>query len=130
MIIKMIAVGLGGFLGATLRYGINEALPPQTGFPLATLCVNLAGCFALALFATNMRLGKIEHLQLAVGTGLLGAFTTFSTFSTETLSLLQNHQLGAALLYILLSVCGGIGLAYIGFQRGKGNRPQQPKVNR
>jgi fluoride exporter len=116
MNVNAIAVGAGGFFGAILRYLLGEWVHPADGFPLGTLIVNLLGCLFLAWFFTvTTRRWKISPtLRLSVGTGFTGAFTTFSTFSVETLHLLQNHQFGYAMTYVLLSVIGGIALAVFG----------------
>lgn len=110
------AVGTGGFFGAMARYAVSMWVPAQHGFPYGTLTVNLLGCFFLAWFlqasAASWRISP--RLQLAVGTGFTGAFTTFSTFSAETLQLVANHQLVMALIYVLVSVFGGLGFTALG----------------
>ncbi|WP_144550306.1 fluoride efflux transporter CrcB [Bacillus sp. X1(2014)] len=110
------AVGIGGFFGAILRYLIGKLISPTNGFPFGTLTINLLGCLFLAWFFTIIvnRRDINPNLKLAIGTGFTGAFTTFSTFSVETLNLIKNHQMNVALLYVLLSVLGGITLALIG----------------
>lgn len=112
----VIAVGIGGFLGASLRYVIGLWIPAKNGFPLGTLTINLCGCFFLAWFftMTTKRWRINPHLKLFVGTGFTGAFTTFSTFSVETLNLIKNHQLFVAFIYVLISIFGGIALAMSG----------------
>lgn len=113
---NIISVGIGGFFGAIMRYSLGEWIHTTNGFPLGTLMINLVGCLFLAWFLTiTTRMWDINpNLKLGIGTGFTGAFTTFSTFSVETLNLINNQQFLFALLYVLLSVLGGIGLAFVG----------------
>lgn len=113
---NVVAVGIGGFFGAILRYIIGEWIHTENGFPLGTLIINLAGCFFLAWFftITAKRWNINPKLRLGIGTGFVGAFTTFSTFSIETLNLIVHHQMIFAFTYVLLSIIGGIGLAFAG----------------
>lgn len=113
---NVVAVGIGGFFGAILRYIIGEWIHTENGFPLGTLIINLAGCFYLAWFftITAKRWNINPKLRLGIGTGFVGAFTTFSTFSIETLNLIVHHQMIFAFTYVLLSIIGGIGLAFAG----------------
>jgi len=113
---QVAAVGAGGFFGAMMRFYIGKVIPTPFGFPYGTLLINLLGCLFLAWFFTmTARRWKInDNLKLAIGTGFTGAFTTFSTFSVETLNLLKNQQYGAALVYVLLSIFGGIAFALLG----------------
>jgi fluoride exporter len=113
---NVIAVGIGGFFGAILRYSVGKVMPSPSGLPFGTLVINLLGCLFLAWFftITAKRWNIHPNLKLAIGTGFTGAFTTFSTFSVETLNLLKNQQYFIALLYVLLSIIGGIALALVG----------------
>ncbi|EYB69319.1 camphor resistance [Deinococcus phoenicis] len=102
----------GGAVGAAARYGVQVALLPlaaRTGFPWSVLGINVLGSFLLGLTLTLVGRGLWpEAARLAFGTGLLGAFTTFSTFSVDLDGLLARPAAGTALLYALLSV--GLGL--------------------
>lgn len=113
---NVLAVGVGGFLGAVLRFIIGNGIHTAEGFPLGTLVINLLGCFFLAWFftVTTRRWNMNPIVRIGVGTGFTGAFTTFSTFSVETLQLINHQQFLFAFLYVLFSVLGGIGLALIG----------------
>lgn len=110
------AVGIGGFFGAIGRFLIGNVIPPHNGFPIGTLTINLSGCFFLAWFFTiTAKKWRINpNLILAIGTGFTGAFTTFSTFSVETVNLIQTHQYFVAFFYVLVSVIVGIVLALLG----------------
>ncbi len=104
------------FFGSILRFMVGKAIPSQSGFPLGTLVINLMGCLFLAWFfsITAKQKNINPNLILAIGTGFTGAFTTFSTFSVETLNLLKNQQYFIAILYVTISIFGGIALAIIG----------------
>lgn len=121
MFINVIAVGIGGFAGSVLRYLISASFPYKGGFPWATLSINLVGSFLLALLSQLLlnRLGVSEPVSLMLRVGLCGGFTTFSTFSVETLSLLENGQWGIALLYVLLSCVLGVAMAVAGTHLGQ-----------
>ena len=86
-----LAVAIGGFVGAVLRFGLAEFLGTWHGFPIATFLTNLSGSFLLGFFYTLTleRFPIHPHIRLGVGTGLVGAFTTFSTFTAETWELLM-----------------------------------------
>lgn len=117
MFFKIIAVGIGGFVGAILRSLISDVIPQVNGFPLATLLINLFGSFLLVYILTaGVKKWQLHPtVILGVGTGLIGSFTTFSTFSVETLHLIENHAYILAAIYILLSLVGGFTLSFIGF---------------
>jgi fluoride exporter len=113
---KILSVMLGGFIGAIARYSIGEWIHASNGFPLGTLLINLLGCFFLGWFLTFITIRKKIRSEstLFIGTGLIGSFTTFSTFSVETIRLLQNGFLLNGALYILTSILFGLLLAYLG----------------
>jgi fluoride exporter len=110
----LLLVALGGALGASGRFGVNELLPWNgAGVPWATLGVNVLGGAAMgALFALA---GDNRALMLALGVGVLGGFTTFSAFSMETVRLMQRGEAATAGLYVALSVALSIGAAFLGF---------------
>lgn len=113
---NIILVMIGGFLGATCRFTLGEWIHMNNGFPLGTLLINLSGCFILGWFLTYVSQNKKirPEFTLIVGTGFIGSFTTFSTFSVETLNLFQNGLIFMAILYVLASAVLGIVLAYAG----------------
>ncbi|MFR2842184.1 MAG: fluoride efflux transporter CrcB [Acutalibacteraceae bacterium] len=110
---KLLAVGLGGALGAILRYLIS-LLPLKGSFPVWTLLTNLLGAVAIGFIAGASARGRMQDVAaLFWKTGVCGGFTTFSTFSLEAFSLLENGNRGLGVLYILLSILlclGGIAL--------------------
>lgn len=111
----MWAVGVGGFIGANSRYWLGYWIGSQ-GFPVATLAINLLGCLGLAFFATYIseKRAVAEWVRHLIAPGFFGAFTTFSTFNLEAMTLLRDGKNGLALLYILLSVLGGLIAGGIG----------------
>lgn len=113
----LIAVILMGGVGAASRYGISLLLPGESGFPVATLLVNGAGCFFLsAVLYLPLIYPKIPRWFLnGLGPGFLGAFTTFSAFSAENASLLLNGEYASVLLYVSASLLAGLTGAWAGF---------------
>ena len=108
---SVLAVGLGGAVGAILRFLLGQVVPKLgSGFPLATFAVNVLGCFVIGAVVglAGRQSGLDPRLVLFLQTGICGGFTTFSTFSLETLSLIENGKLAVALAYIALSIVLGI----------------------
>lgn len=102
----------GGMLGTLARYGLEEALPAPSGWPLPTLLINVAGALALgALLEGLVRrgpdTGRRRILRLLAGTGFLGAFTTYSSLALEANLLLHESRIPEALLYMGASLVGG-----------------------
>jgi len=117
-------VMLGGAMGAGLRYGVALWLAPvSTQFPWATLLVNALGSFAIGALAATFARGEVDPnglLKALLITGVLGGFTTFSTFSLETLKLLQAGSIASAMTNVLLSLLlciGGCWLGWLSFSR-------------
>lgn len=104
----LLLVAVGGAIGASLRYGVGIASTQLfgTGFPIATLVINIVGCFATGLFVEllALRWNGLEELRLLVATGILGGFTTFSAFSLDFMVLWQRGDLAAAAGYVAASV--------------------------
>jgi CrcB protein len=101
-------VFLGGGLGAALRHGVNlaGARLAGTSFPYATLFANVTGSLVMGLLAGYFafRSGSSQHVRLFLTTGILGGYTTFSTFSLDAVLLYERGQTGAAATYVLSSV--------------------------
>ncbi len=109
---KMVAiVGVGGAIGAVLRYMIGEWLPD--GFPWGTLTVNLLGSLLLGILV-GMSLSA--EMGLLLGTGLMGAFTTMSAYSVDLVELFENSEYGPAMSYLLITLLGCPLLAYGGMK--------------
>ncbi|MFT4413454.1 fluoride efflux transporter CrcB [Bacillus sp. UMB0728] len=115
---RLLLVIVGGFFGAICRYGLGEWVHVDNGLPLGTLLINLIGCLFLGWFLTFMsKKGKnSEQFTLIVGTGFIGSFTTFSTFSVETIQLLQEGFVVIALFYVLTSTIFGLIMVYLGYR--------------
>ena len=109
---KMLAfVGVGGAIGAVLRYMIGEWLPD--GFPWGTLAVNLLGSLLLGIIV-GMSLSA--EMGLLLGTGIMGAFTTMSAYSVDLVELFDNGEYGPAASYLLMTLLGCPLLAYGGMR--------------
>ncbi len=115
---KYLLLGLGGFIGVNLRYLVQTWAAGRWGpdFPYGTLLINVVGSFILALFVTlaTTRLIVSPNLRLFVAVGLLGGFTTFSSFTVETLNLLQGGRWLPSALYLLGNVVLGLLAAMAG----------------
>lgn len=108
-------VGIFAALGGMCRYAMNLWLGGGD-FPSATLAVNLIGCFLLAFLmqflAEKSRISLV--ILNGIGTGFIGAFTTFSAFSVDTIELLQQGEMVLAISYILVSLIGGLVMVKFG----------------
>lgn len=116
-------IAMGGALGAVSRYGVTlgAARLGATGFPYATLTVNVVGSFLIGLFVAWLG-GRTEinpALRPLIQVGFLGALTTFSTFSLDALILLEQGRLTKAGLYIAASVLVCLAACFIGLLAGR-----------
>lgn len=123
----LLAVAAGGAVGATLRYAVSRVLPTTGhGWPTATFVTNAVGAFLLGMLLEGLaRLGRDagwrRTVRLGMGTGLLGAFTTYSTLGTEVVLLTRDSKVGLAVEYGMTSAAvgfvaaaAGIGVAALG----------------
>jgi CrcB protein len=112
-------IGLAGAGGTLLRYWISEAIAKRFGetFPTGTLIVNLIGCFLAGLLFYLMFDRELVNptLRAVLLIGLLGGFTTFSSFGLQTFALMRNREMGLALLNIGLSNLGGLMMVWAGY---------------
>ncbi len=114
----LLLVGVGGFLGAITRFAISQFITNKFSFriPVATLVINVLGSFLLGLV---IGFGVNQSVLLFLGTGCLGAFTTFSTFKLEGIQLHLNNRNKEFLMYIVVSYGAGILLAFLGIMIGQ-----------
>ena len=114
---KLLLLVIGGALGAVTRYEVSTLCARAHGsaFPMGTLYVNLAGCFLIGLvFGLGEVRGISPQFRLFFITGFLGALTTFSTYSLETVTNAGNGMAGVALLNIAVNNIGGLALVQAG----------------
>ena len=113
-----VIVFLGAGIGGALRHGVNVGAGKLfgLGFPYGTLIVNVTGSFLMGLLAGFFayRAGIPQHLRLFLTTGILGGFTTFSTFSLDAALLIERHSLGMAAGYMVGSVAAGLSALFFG----------------
>lgn len=113
-------IGLAGMAGAITRVLLGEFIQSESGFPMATLAVNIVGTFILCLIVAGAlrKINLNRQLFDAVTTGFLGSFTTFSALSLETVLLVEAGQLGMAVWYVALCIIGGLAAGVFGFYLG------------
>ena len=114
----ILSIALGGALGAVARHGLNSGVTALFGFkfPLGIMAVNILGSFILGVLVTAFALyWDVHHLfRTMIVVGFLGAFTTFSTFSLDSVAMLERGDIGAGLFYIAGSVIFSITALYFG----------------
>jgi len=119
-----IAIAVGGALGSVARHGVNHLVHVRwltTRFPISTVIVNVAGCLVIGLLAgllASERIALRAHWREFVFVGLLGGFTTFSTFGLDTLVLSRAESAGPAALNVGLQVIGGLAAVWLGYHLG------------
>lgn len=115
--VKVLLIGLGGFVGANARYWLGAWLDGRfLPMPWPTFVINALGSLLIGIVVGS---SPREGWRLLVAVGLLGGFTTFSTFSLEAFTLLEAGERGQALLYVLASVVVGVVLAGVGMTLGR-----------
>lgn len=117
--LKIALIGLAGFAGTVTRYWISGWVARRFGetFPTGTLAVNLAGCFLIGFcfFLLQGRYLVDPLTRSLIFLGFLGGFTTFSSFGLQTFALLKDGEIGWAVLNLLISNLGGLGMVWLGY---------------
>ena len=116
-------VFVGGGIGASIRYWLSGLIPRYLGtnFPFGIISVNILGCFFIGFLMSAMedRFLAMPELRIFLTIGILGGFTTFSTFSYETISLLRDAEFFKSALYIIGTVTLCLFGTYVGSEMGK-----------
>jgi len=120
--VTLLLIGVGGGVGALLRYGLSVWLGRGgEGFPVATLVVNVSGCVLIGLLVPLLKGWNVrESVQLGLLVGLLGGYTTFSSFGRETFGLVESGRVGMAVGYVGLSNVLGVVGVWVGMVIGRG----------
>ena len=119
-----IAVAVGGAIGSVARHAMNHLIHIRwltTRFPAGTVVVNVTGCFLIGLLTgliASNRLTFTFHWREFVFVGVLGGFTTFSTFGLDTHMLFQTHSSGSALVNVAANMIGGLAAVWLGYAVG------------
>lgn len=117
---ELIAVGIGGFLGAIMRYMISQWIKLNLGgrFPYVSLMMNVLGCFFAGLFLSifSKRLDISDTVKTVIMVGFLGAFTTFSTFGVETLTFFKTGKINMALNNIIFNLILSLSALELGIR--------------
>jgi CrcB protein len=117
-----LAAAVGGVLGALARWGVSRALPsPAGGWPWATLLVNVTGCALIGVLLAVLLARAPAHpwLRPFLATGVLGGYTTFSTFAVDAVRLVDDGAPGTAAGYVAASVLGGLLAVVTGLRLGR-----------
>ncbi len=115
--IRVLYIAIGGAIGALLRYFVSGIAYKFMGttFPYGTLSVNLIGSFLIGFFFEALKESLVSpDIRMMIFIGIFGAFTTFSSFSLETVNLIRDGEILFAIWNILLNNIFGIGLAFLG----------------
>lgn len=120
VLINAALVGTGGFVGAIFRFGLSGFVQRSAGvvaFPYGTLVVNLLGCLLIGLAVGLMDARQLVHPEFRsfVLVGILGGFTTYSTFGLETFALLRDADYLRAFTSVALHLVAGLLLVWIGY---------------
>jgi fluoride exporter len=120
MIVKLLLIGVGGFIGSVFRYAVGGAvqtLSHSVAFPYGTLAVNILGCFCIGFLSelvdTRALISTDTRAFLIVG--ILGGFTTFSAFGNETMNLIRDGEATLALINVGTQVLLGLGAVWLGY---------------
>jgi CrcB protein len=120
---KLVLIAVGGGIGSVGRYWLGGVAQRAVvgAFPVGTLAVNLLGSLVIGVLAAYFAGPQLvrEEYRLAIMVGVLGGFTTFSTFSLETFAMINDAQFARAAGYVSLSVVSGLVLAGLGYRLGQ-----------
>jgi fluoride exporter len=120
--VTLIAIALGGAIGTVARFLLDVAYPDPTGhFPTVTLVINLTGSLAIG-FLVPLLEATAPRIPLArpfLVVGILGGWTTYSSFAVAAITLMQSGHAGASLAYLAATVVGGLGLVLLGNAGGR-----------
>jgi CrcB protein len=120
--VAYVLAALGGVLGALARWGVATALPHSSGgWPWATLLVNVTGCLLIGVLLAVVlaRFPSSTWLRPFLATGVLGGYTTYSTFAVDTVALIDAGHPGVAVGYVIASVLGGVLAVVAGLLLGR-----------
>ena len=117
---QVLLVGAGGFIGSVLRYtvsGLVHRAIPFSGFPYGTLVVNLVGCLAIGLLTGLAESRQVigPELRIFLFLGLLGGFTTFSTFAYEGVQLIHHGEFAKVLASVMIHILVGFLAVWFGY---------------
>ena len=119
----MLFISLGAVIGAELRYLLIETFQPDwsSGVPWTTALINISGSLVIGYVLSRVRSRSIQAqtARLIVATGVLGSYTTFSTFSYETMTLLRQNEIAAVSTYLVISLIGGVAACWLGYRLGR-----------
>ncbi|MDP1676544.1 MAG: fluoride efflux transporter CrcB [Bacteroidota bacterium] len=120
---KLVFIGLGGFLGSIARYGLTSLVQTKTEslFPYGTMLVNILGCFIIGLLMTlfQERIVVSQNVRFFLIIGILGGFTTFSSFSYDTFAMMKSGNFFGAGLNTGVSLFGCLIATWAGFYAGE-----------
>ncbi len=111
-------VGIGGALGAVARWGLGEVVPDGAGFPATTLAINVTGSFLLAVVLAQPAVRRRPLWQAGLGPGVLGGYTTLSTWSEQIRALLAHGHAVTAVAYVAGTVAACLGAVALGSRLG------------
>lgn len=118
--VNILIAGAGGFLGTIMRYLLNNLIYKLFNaplFPYGTMTINILGCFIIGLIASlaESRIDLTPEMRIFIQIGILGGFTTFSTFGYETLALLRDGEFLLGLINVLVQVVVGLFAVWLGY---------------
>ena len=118
----LVVIAAGGVIGATARYALAQAVPtPDNGFPIATLATNVVGSFLLGFVAVVSvdLLAPMRYFRPFFAVGVIGSFTTFSTFAVENVVLVDRGEVLVAAIYVPTMLVTGIAAARLGIEAAR-----------